>query len=72
MHNLFKVSPTELENVIRQNPGVSDVAVTGIPDPEYGELIVACVVRKPGHEVTAQEIKDLVKSKSYCFNELPY
>ncbi|XP_026313469.1 luciferin 4-monooxygenase-like isoform X2 [Hyposmocoma kahamanoa] len=57
-----QVSPTELENVIRQNPGVSDVAVTGIPDPEYGELIVACVVRKPGHEVTAQEIKDLVKN----------
>ncbi|XP_026313436.1 luciferin 4-monooxygenase-like [Hyposmocoma kahamanoa] len=57
-----QVSPTEVENVIRQNPGVSDVTVTGIPDPECGDLIVACVVRKPGYEVTAQEIKDLVKS----------
>lgn len=52
-----------MENVIRQNPGVSDVAVTGIPEPECGELIVACVVRKPGHDITAQNIKDLVKGK---------
>ncbi|KAL0867847.1 hypothetical protein ABMA27_008540 [Loxostege sticticalis] len=56
-----QISPVELENVIRQHPGVLDVAVTGIPDPECGELPVACVVRRPDSDVTAQDIKDLVK-----------
>ncbi|XP_013184129.2 luciferin 4-monooxygenase [Amyelois transitella] len=57
------VSPVELENVIHQHPGVYDVAVTGVvEDLESGDLPVACVVRKPGCKVTAQEIKDLVKN----------
>lgn len=59
----FQVSPIEVENLIRQNPGVLDVVVAGIPDPECEKLIVACVVRQPGYDVTAQEIKDLVKSE---------
>nr|XP_021195793.2 luciferin 4-monooxygenase isoform X2 [Helicoverpa armigera] len=58
-----KVSPVELEGVILQHPGVRDVAVTSIFDEECGDLPVACVVLRPGVEVTAQEIKDLVKEK---------
>ncbi|XP_053617520.1 luciferin 4-monooxygenase-like isoform X2 [Plodia interpunctella] len=56
-----QISPVELENVIRKHPGVLDAAVTGLPDPECGDLPVACVVRQPGSDVTAQDIKDLVK-----------
>ncbi|XP_049879451.1 luciferin 4-monooxygenase-like [Pectinophora gossypiella] len=56
-----QISPVELETVIRGHPGVQEVAVTGIPDPELGDLPVACVVRRPGHDVAAQDIKDLVK-----------
>ncbi|XP_047033063.1 luciferin 4-monooxygenase-like [Helicoverpa zea] len=58
-----KISPVELEGVILQHPGVRDVAVTSIFDEECGDLPVACVVLRPGVEVTAQEIKDLVKEK---------
>ncbi|KAG6456347.1 luciferin 4-monooxygenase [Manduca sexta] len=59
----FQISPVELEMLIRQHPGVQDVAVTGIEDPECGDLPVALVVPKPGTKVDAQEIKDLVKEK---------
>ncbi|KAF9787670.1 hypothetical protein SFRURICE_017381 [Spodoptera frugiperda] len=58
---VFKVSPLEVEMVILKNPGVLQVAVTGIPDRECGDLVVACVVPKAGCSPTAQEIKDLVK-----------
>ncbi|KAI8442084.1 hypothetical protein MSG28_005718 [Choristoneura fumiferana] len=60
----LQISPVELEGVIRQHPAVSDVAVTSVSDPECGELPVACVVRKPGYDVTAEEIKDIVKGKT--------
>lgn len=63
LNYVFQISPFELEGVIRQHPGVLDAAVTGIPDPECGELPVACVVRRNGYDVTAQEIKDLVKGQ---------
>ncbi|KAI5638755.1 AMP-binding enzyme domain-containing protein [Phthorimaea operculella] len=55
-----QISPVEIQNVILQHPGVQDVAVTSVAD-QRGDLPVACVVRKPGQSVTAQEIKDLVK-----------
>ncbi|KAJ8717674.1 hypothetical protein PYW07_005604 [Mythimna separata] len=56
-----QVSPMEIEMVIMKHPGVYHVAVTGIPVKECGDLVVACVVPKPGCSLTAQEIKDLVK-----------
>ena len=35
---------------------VAEVAVIGIPDERWGELVTALVVRAPGSEVTAEEI----------------
>lgn len=66
----LQISPVEVEGVIRQHPGVLDVAVTGIPDPECGELPVALVVPKPGVTITAHEIKDLVKGTIHCLSIL--
>src|SRR5258706_7290899 len=37
----------EVEAVIRELPSVREAAVFGIPDPRWGELVVACVARKP-------------------------
>lgn len=38
------VSPTEVERVLAGHPKVADVCVVGLPDPEWGERVVACVV----------------------------
>ena len=38
------VSPTEVEGVLAHHPDVDDVCVVGVPDDEWGELVVAFVV----------------------------
>lgn len=38
------VYPTEVERVIQQHPGVHEVAVYGIPDPQWGQRVCAAIV----------------------------
>ncbi|XP_026727201.1 probable 4-coumarate--CoA ligase 2 isoform X2 [Trichoplusia ni] len=57
------IVPVELVEVIRQHPGVLDVSVTYVTHRFDGEHPVACVVRRPGYDVTAHEIKELVANK---------
>ena len=41
------VYPVEVEEVLSQHPGVSDVAVIGLPDERWGETVTALVVPTP-------------------------
>lgn len=43
-----KVAPNEVMQVIAQYPGVSDVAVVGVPDPVWGEAVAAALILAPG------------------------
>ncbi len=52
----FQVPPAELEALLVTHPGVSDVAVVGIPDEEAGEVPKAFVVPAPG---AAPELSEL-------------
>jgi malonyl-CoA/methylmalonyl-CoA synthetase len=56
----YNVYPREVEEVLEGCPGVSEAAVVGVPDPEYGERVVAAVVRDdPG--LTAERVADLCR-----------
>jgi acyl-CoA synthetase (AMP-forming)/AMP-acid ligase II len=46
----------EVEAVIYKHPAVREVAVFGIPDPQWGELVMACVVLKPGMALSANDL----------------
>jgi long-chain acyl-CoA synthetase len=46
----------EVETVIYQHPAVLEAAVFGIPDSQWGELVAACVVRKPGKSLNKDEL----------------
>jgi long-chain acyl-CoA synthetase len=46
----------EVETVLYEHPGVREAAVFGIPDPNWGELVTACVVPKPGVSLTADAL----------------
>jgi long-chain acyl-CoA synthetase len=50
----------EVEAVIYQHPAVREAAVFGIPDIQWGELVMACVVLKPGQVLSADDLA------SYC------
>jgi long-chain acyl-CoA synthetase len=51
-----KVYSGEVEAVIYTHPAVREAAVFGIPDPKWGERVMACVVLKPGKALSAEEL----------------
>lgn len=54
------IYPKEIEDFIYTHPKVSDVQVIGVPDKQYGEEIMACVILKPDEESSEEEIKQYV------------
>ena len=42
------VYPREIEEALLTHPKVREVSVVGLPDPEWGERVVACVVAEVG------------------------
>jgi acyl-CoA synthetase (AMP-forming)/AMP-acid ligase II len=46
----------EVEAVIYQHPAILEAAVFGIPDQQWGELVMACVVLKPGKTLSADDL----------------
>ncbi|MBP5661934.1 MAG: AMP-binding protein, partial [Clostridia bacterium] len=51
------IYPKEIEEFIYTHPLVSDVQVIGVPDEQYGEEIMACVILKEGASMTADDMK---------------
>ena len=81
------VHPVQIEEVLSGHPGVADSIVTGLPDAEWGEMVVAYVVRRaglPDDPQRAAEALDLFcresvalarfkRPRRYAFvDELPY
>jgi len=46
----------EVEAVIYEHPAVLEAAVLGIPDSQWGEIVMACVMLKPGMALTAADL----------------
>jgi len=57
------VSSIEVEDAIFQHPDVTEVAVIGIPDEKWGELVTALVVTAPGSELTEADVIAWTKTK---------
>lgn len=60
----FFVAPQEVEGVMLNHPAVAEAAVVGMPDPKWGERVVAAVVLKSGCSTNQEEIS------SYCHKHL--
>jgi acyl-CoA synthetase (AMP-forming)/AMP-acid ligase II len=51
------VSPTDVEMALADCPGIAEVAVVGIPDMTWGEIVCAVVVAAPGAEPTLESLR---------------
>ena len=55
------IYPKEIEEVIYTHPSVSEVAVLGVPEKEWGEAVKALIILKEGKSATEREIIELCK-----------
>ena len=56
------IYPKEIEEFIYTHPKVKDVQVIGVPDEQYGEEIMACIILKEGESLTEKEMKDYINA----------
>ena len=61
----INVSPVEVDAVLLAHPALIDAASLGIPDPIYGEEVIACAVLRPGAHDDESAILE------FCAGRLP-
>jgi len=64
------IYPKEVEEFLYEHPKVQDVQVVGVPDPKYGEELMAWVILKNGQQLTTDELKEYCKGK-ISFHKIP-
>ncbi|MGH2617769.1 MAG: AMP-binding protein, partial [Thermomicrobiales bacterium] len=52
-----KIAPVEVDRALQSHPAVAEAATFAVPDPRYGEDIVAAIVVKEGMTVRARELR---------------
>lgn len=80
-YNNYHFTPSEIEAVIIEMPGVSEAAVVGIPDEISSFLPAVAIVKMPGSDLTEKDVIEYVAKKLvyykhirggvYFFTELP-
>lgn len=61
--NSANVSPAEVEAALYALPEVKIAAAIGAPDPDYGEVVVACVVLKPDTVLAADDVRTRLRDE---------
>lgn len=59
----YKLSALEIEEALREHPGVLEVAVVGVPDEAWGDRVVACVVCRPTHAPDEAALRAFVRER---------
>ena len=55
------IYPKEIEDFLYTHPDIRDVQVVGVPDPTYGEAVMAAVILREGAAADGEAIRDYVR-----------
>jgi fatty-acyl-CoA synthase len=55
------IYPREIEEFLYTHPAVADVQVVGVPDPKYGEELMAWIMLRPGTSATDDELREFCR-----------
>ena len=58
------IYPKEIEEFLYTHPAVKDVQVIGVPDKQYGEEIMACIILKEDANITEEDLR------AYCLSHM--
>jgi len=58
------IAPREIDEALLRHPAVLEAAAVGVPDPNYGQDIRACVVLRPGARASIEELQ------AFCLAQL--
>ncbi len=61
------IYPKEVEDVLFEHPAVASVAVIGLPDPEWGEVVAACLILRDGQAAAAEDLEKFCREKLASF-----
>jgi malonyl-CoA/methylmalonyl-CoA synthetase len=59
----LNIYPKEIELLLDDMPGVEECAIIGVPHPDFGEAVVAAIVRSPDKQVDAQSVIDYARAQ---------
>lgn len=62
--------PQEIENALATHPAVQEVAVVGVPEPDFGEQPMAVVVLRQGHAASAEMARAIVAEAGATLSRL--
>ncbi len=57
------IYPREVEEFLYGHPDIADVQVVGVPDPRYGEELMAWVVLRPGATLSEDEVREFCRGR---------
>ncbi|MCG7343131.1 AMP-binding protein [Sporosarcina sp. ACRSL] len=60
------IYPREVEEFLYKHPGISDVQIVGVPDPKYGEELMAWIIPKKGADINEENVR------SFCLGNISY
>jgi fatty-acyl-CoA synthase len=60
------IYPAEVEEFLHRHQSIAEVAVAGVPDAKYGEVVAAWVVPRAGVSLTPEDVK------CYCRDQIAY
>ncbi len=76
----YKVSALEIEDILLTHPDIKECAIVGIPDPVWGEAVVAALVMREGATLNLDKLRAWCKERlaaykvpkgAFPFQELP-